>query len=229
LRRWTLSIIRWGTDIYLTPEEERTAGPITYLGYAALALTNDLFSWPKEKRAHLRTNGNVPLVNAVDVLMKSQSLSENAAKALLKAKIREHEERYCQLRDEYLSSPNPSPAIVRWFSCLEFSIAGNFVWSLQTTRYWATGETPYHGHWEQMKRTSQKASPLAEVSSSHCSGGTRGKPPLYFTVHLPLNTDAGDRIDGEQLPNVPRASKELSSKENGTRFSWSMKSRCPIP
>jgi predicted HAD superfamily phosphohydrolase len=75
-----------GTGIHLTPDEERTIAPISEVAYAALALTNDLFSWEKELKSHLESKGQVPLVNAVHVVMASNNVTERTAKAVVRKK-----------------------------------------------------------------------------------------------------------------------------------------------
>lgn len=163
---WTLSIFRWGTGIYLTPEEENIAGPMSYTAYAALALTNDLFSWEKEYRAHLESNGQVPLVNAVYIVMLSDSLTESAAKTVIRAEIKAHEEHFCGLREQYEANPNRSEPIVRWLELLEHSMAGNFAWSLQTPRYQKIESNPYVKHYKAFGDEVRVITPL--VPSPRC-------------------------------------------------------------
>ncbi|RJE25610.1 geranyl-geranyl pyrophosphate [Aspergillus sclerotialis] len=143
---WTTSILRWGSGIYLTAEEERVAAPMSYVAYAALSLTNDLFSWEKEYKSHIENHGNVPLVNAVHIIQISQNLTQSAAQAVIRTEIRVHEQRYAQLSEEYKATPHPSESIIRWLNLLEDSIAGNFVWSLRVPRYREIDRNPYHDH-----------------------------------------------------------------------------------
>ncbi|CAI7590152.1 unnamed protein product [Penicillium glandicola] len=145
---WTLYNFRWGTGITLTPEEENIADPMSYVAYAELCLVNDLFSWDKEYAAHIKSNGDVPLVNAVHIVAVTQNLSHCAAKAVIQAEIRAHEERFCHLKEQYKATSNPSDAVLNWLKLLEHSMAGNWVWSLRTPRYFKSDRNPYKDHLE---------------------------------------------------------------------------------
>ncbi|KAJ6032730.1 hypothetical protein N7540_003462 [Penicillium herquei] len=143
---WTLAILRWGTGIYLTPEEERTTGAINYAAYAELSLVNDLFSWDFEHKAHIESGGIVPLVNAVKIVMDSKMLTENAAKEVVRSEIKAHEERFCHLRDQYKATSTPSKSIMSLLDLLEHSMAGNFIWSIHAPRYRKSDRDLYHDH-----------------------------------------------------------------------------------
>ncbi|KAJ5766240.1 uncharacterized protein N7511_003856 [Penicillium nucicola] len=145
---WTLYNFRWGSGITLTEEEEKIADPMSYMAYAELCLVNDLFSWEKEYASHLKSGGDVPLVNAVHIVAVNQGLTHSAAKAVIMAEIRAHEERFCHLKEQYKSTCNPSRSVLDWLTLLEHSMAGNWVWSLRVPRYWKTERNPYKDHLE---------------------------------------------------------------------------------
>ncbi|OQE91319.1 hypothetical protein PENNAL_c0010G00185 [Penicillium nalgiovense] len=145
---WTLYNFRWGSGITLNPEEEKIADPMSYVAYAELCLVNDLFSWDKEYASHIKSNGDVPLVNAVHIVAVTQGLSHCAAKAVLQAEIRAHEERFCQLKEQYEATDRPSHEVLRWLRLLEHSMAGNWVWSLCVPRYCKVDRNPYKDHLE---------------------------------------------------------------------------------
>ncbi|KOS48568.1 hypothetical protein ACN38_g463 [Penicillium nordicum] len=145
---WTLYNFRWGSDITLTPEEEKISDPMSYAAYAELCLVNDLFSWEKEYASHLKNNGEVPLINAVHIVAVTQGLTHCAAKAVVQAEIRAHEERFVLLKEQYEATSNPSDSVLRWLKLLEHSMAGNWVWSLCTPRYFKIDRNPYKDHLE---------------------------------------------------------------------------------
>ncbi|CDM32996.1 hypothetical protein DTO013E5_5797 [Penicillium roqueforti] len=145
---WTLYNFRWGSGITLTPEEEKIADPMSYVAYAELCLVNDLFSWDKEYDAHVKSNGEVPLVNAVHIVAVTQGLTHCAAKAVVQAEIRAHEERFCYLKEQYKATASPSDSILSWLKLLEHSMAGNWVWSLCVPRYFKVERNPYKDHLE---------------------------------------------------------------------------------
>lgn len=168
-------MLRWGTGIYLTPEEDRIADPISYVAYAALTLTNDLFSWDKEYKAHIESQGSVPLVNAVHTVMVSHGLDQEAAKAMIRDELRAHEHRFCQMRDEYKAGPNASSSVVDWFRLLEDTMAGNFIWSVRVPRYCPTDRDPYRDHLDAFDRDSIRVlTAPVEISSSVAVNGTNG-------------------------------------------------------
>jgi hypothetical protein len=129
---------------------------MSYVAYAALSLTNDLFSWEKEYRAYVESDGKVPLVNAVHVVMLSDNISPEAAKAVIRSEIREHEKRFCELREQYKAEPTASGSIIDWLTLLEDSMAGNFVWSLEVPRYRKIDGNPYHDHLNAFRKDTVK-------------------------------------------------------------------------
>ncbi|KAG0154509.1 hypothetical protein PDIDSM_04030 [Penicillium digitatum] len=143
---WTLYNFRWGSGITLTADEEKIADPMSYIAYAELCLVNDLFSWDKEYAAHVKSHGDVPLVNAVHIVAVTQGLTHCAAKAVVQAEIRAHEERFCFLKEQYEATSSPSESILRWLRLLEHSMAGNWVWSLCVPRYFKVDRNPYTDH-----------------------------------------------------------------------------------
>ncbi|OJJ73713.1 hypothetical protein ASPBRDRAFT_53840 [Aspergillus brasiliensis CBS 101740] len=139
----------WASGVVLTPEEEEYAGPVTYLAFIVLAVTNDIWSWEREKRVTRQSGGSVPLVNAVHVVMQTHNTDEECAKKIVSSQIlEEHEERYCRLRDEYLRKPDISMSIKKWFRILELSIAGNALWSVRAIRYHQDVRNPYQGSFD---------------------------------------------------------------------------------
>lgn len=119
---------------------------MSYIAYAELCLVNDLFSWDKEYAAHVKSHGDVPLVNAVHIVAVTQGLTHCAAKAVVQAEIRAHEERFCFLKEQYEATSSPSESILRWLRLLEHSMAGNWVWSLCVPRYFKVDRNPYTDH-----------------------------------------------------------------------------------
>lgn len=57
-------------------------------GYAALGLTNDLYSWEKERRDAKR-QGKDHVFNAIWVIMKEQGVGEDEAKTICSAAVRD--------------------------------------------------------------------------------------------------------------------------------------------
>ncbi|PKX88696.1 putative polyprenyl synthetase [Aspergillus novofumigatus IBT 16806] len=132
---WVVRMMGWASGVELSPEEEVETGPVTYLAFVVLGVTNDLWSWEKEKRVTRQSGDTLPLINAVKMVMQVQDIGEESAKQTVRALIREHEEQYCLLRDEYLRRPSTSLSVKKWFQVLELSMAGNALWSIHALRY----------------------------------------------------------------------------------------------
>ncbi|KAJ5511086.1 hypothetical protein N7453_003189 [Penicillium expansum] len=126
--------------------KKKIADPMSYAAYAELCLVNDLFSWDKEYAAYVKSNGDVPLVNAVHIVAVTQGLTHCAAKAVVQAEVRAHEERFCFLKEQYEATSSPSESVLRWLKLLEHSMAGNWVWSLCVPRYFKVDRNPYKDH-----------------------------------------------------------------------------------
>ncbi|OJZ84714.1 hypothetical protein ASPFODRAFT_691142 [Aspergillus luchuensis CBS 106.47] len=142
---WALALFSWAQDIHLTDDEERMIDPIRHHVYAAMTLTNDYFSWPKEYKAHMEDQ-EIPLINAVHVVMQCQSCSEETANEVVEAEIHRHETLVSRFEDMYAESPNASLGAIRWLRMCETAIAGNYIWSSQAPRYFDVESNPYKDH-----------------------------------------------------------------------------------
>ncbi|RAH56249.1 terpenoid synthase [Aspergillus piperis CBS 112811] len=142
---WALALFSWAQDIHLTDDEERMIDPIRHHVYAAMTLTNDYFSWPKEYKAHMEDQ-EIPLINAVHVVMQCQSCSEETAKEVVKAEIRRHETLVSQFDEKYAGSPQALLGVIKWLRMCETALAGNYIWSSQAPRYFDVESNPYKDH-----------------------------------------------------------------------------------
>jgi predicted MPP superfamily phosphohydrolase len=119
---------------------------MSYAASLVLLFTNDLFSWDKEYRAYIESKGSVHLTNSVHVVMSSHNVDQNAAKEIVRAEIREQEERFSQLSDQYKANSRPSESVLKWLDLLETTMAGNSIWSIRCPRYSKIERNPYLGH-----------------------------------------------------------------------------------
>lgn len=101
---------------------------------AALGLTNDLFSWDKERLASEQA-GRSYVVNAIWVLMHERSLTESEAKSVCREKIKEYVADYLQVVERVKGDPALSSDVRCYVEALQYSISGNLVWSLSCPRY----------------------------------------------------------------------------------------------
>ncbi|GAP91440.1 putative fusicoccadiene synthase [Rosellinia necatrix] len=103
-------------------------------GYAALGLTNDLFSWEKERHDSEKA-GLDYVFNAIWVIMKEQSVTEAEAKDICRREIKKHVSTFKQTIQETKHSPCLSKDLKTYLEAVLYSISGNLVWSACCPRY----------------------------------------------------------------------------------------------
>jgi len=116
-------------DIHLTDEESEAVAELEWTLGGVLALTNDYFSWKKEK---LQSTDRVR--NAVPILMRQYGLPQDAARILLKGMIVDEEEKAKRLRMG-LEAGEMSAELERYVEALELYSGGNCYWSATCPRY----------------------------------------------------------------------------------------------
>lgn len=102
-------------------------------GYAVLGLTNDLYSWEKEKDAAARTHQDY-VFNAVWVIMQERSVAEEEAKAICAEEIQKHADKYCKIVED-TKKTQLSKDVRTYIEAVKFSCIGNLVWSIYCPRY----------------------------------------------------------------------------------------------
>lgn len=103
-------------------------------GYAVLGLTNDLYSWEKERRAAKRANQDY-VFNAVWVIMQERSVDEQKAKAICAEEIQKYAAEYCQIVEDTKENLELSKDVRIYIEAVKFSCIGNLVWSIYCPRY----------------------------------------------------------------------------------------------
>ncbi|KAF2113823.1 isoprenoid synthase domain-containing protein [Lophiotrema nucula] len=104
--------------------------------WIAASLTNDLFSWEKERQA-AADNGQKDVVNAVWVAMKEHSFSVNEAKAFCRKRIKECVADYLHIVQRSREDTTISLDLRKYIEAMQYSLSGNVAWSLQCPRYHA--------------------------------------------------------------------------------------------
>lgn len=102
--------------------------------YAALGLTNDLYSWEKERRDSYDA-GLDYVFNAIWVIMKERSVGEPEAKAICCAEIKKHASNFKQTVEDARHDTSLSKDLKAYLEALLYSIIGNLVWSIYCPRY----------------------------------------------------------------------------------------------
>jgi hypothetical protein len=139
-------------DIQLTDEEVRDVADFERTLGCVLALTNDYFSWRKEK--HQSTDR---MRNGVPILMRQYKLPESQARMLLKGIIVEEEEKAKRLRLKLESRPDLSPDFKRYLEALELYCGANCYWSATCPRYNKPQEEPTEAQEEPAEALEQPA------------------------------------------------------------------------
>ncbi|KAL5397145.1 hypothetical protein PMIN06_003678 [Paraphaeosphaeria minitans] len=102
-------------------------------GYAAISLTNDLYSWRKE-REDAEKSGQDYVFNAVWVIMQERKCTESAAVNICQEEIK----RYLSEFEDNIESPNTktlSRDTQTYLHAVRLSHVGNLVWSIYCPRY----------------------------------------------------------------------------------------------
>lgn len=115
-------------------EELELSKQLTRPGYAAISLTNDLYSWKKERDAAKRDNLK-HVVNAIWVLMRERSMTEDEAKSVCRAKIKEYVTEFVRLVEDAKHNFSLSLDTRKYVEAIQYSLSGNLVWSLYCPRY----------------------------------------------------------------------------------------------
>ncbi|KAL4796224.1 isoprenoid synthase domain-containing protein [Aspergillus venezuelensis] len=103
-------------------------------GYAAISLTNDLYSWDKEREQAQRA-GIGYVYNAIWVIMQEKSVSEEEAKTMCMREILYNIRRFCELVEMANRSDWLSWDLKMYLEAVKASHVGNLVWSIHCPRY----------------------------------------------------------------------------------------------
>ncbi|PWY67090.1 geranylgeranyl pyrophosphate synthase [Aspergillus sclerotioniger CBS 115572] len=142
--RFVDTLMRFGMDINLTPDEEELVAPIVKPCYAALGLANDYFSFDVEWGEFQKEDSDrKAMTNAVWLFMQWHHVDEQEAKRCVQQVTNEYEKEYQQRVHGFLSGHGKENAKLHtYLSALGYQIPGNVSWSLRCPRYhpWLCGE-----------------------------------------------------------------------------------------
>jgi len=126
--------VTFGMGLTIPREELELSKQLARPGFAALSLTNDLYSWDKERDAANR-DGLDHVVNAIWVIMRELSMTEVEAKRICRMKIKESVADFVRVVEEMRKSPQISLDTKKYVEAIQYSISGNLVWSSYCPRY----------------------------------------------------------------------------------------------
>lgn len=102
--------------------------------WAAVGLTNDIFSWDKERDAAAKA-GASHVINAIWVLMREHSIGEAEAHVLCREKIKELVAEARRIAEQTKRNPELSRGLGAFTEAMLYTISGNLVWSMYCPRY----------------------------------------------------------------------------------------------
>ena len=134
LFRFWVGLLLFAMDLAVSDQEIDLCKQLGKPAWAAVCLTNDIYSWEKE-RDDAAKSGDSHVINAIWVLMTEHSISEPQAQELCRQKIKEHVVEARHVAEESKRNPELSPALKAYTEAMLYTISGNLVWSTYCPRY----------------------------------------------------------------------------------------------
>ena len=132
--RFWFGLVTFAMGLTIPEHEMDLCKRLSHPSWAALALTNDLYSWEKERDAAAQA-GEPHVVNGIWVLMQKHSVTEAGAKDLCRQKIKDYVVEALRNVEEVKSNPDLSSDLKVYMESILYSISGNLVWSIYCPRY----------------------------------------------------------------------------------------------
>lgn len=130
--RFVEALMLFGLGMTLSPQEDATLGHVIRPCFAALALTNDYFSFDRE----IEEVDTSTLINSVAIVMRIQNLDIPTAKTIINETIQKYEQEFLRRIDQYKQHKGPvSDKIEQYMEAMTYQFSGNLVWSLNCPRY----------------------------------------------------------------------------------------------
>ncbi|KAF3173025.1 hypothetical protein TWF788_009290 [Orbilia oligospora] len=128
-------VILFGMGIRLTDEEHKIAREVLIAVWRALALLNDYFSFNKEYREFLESDG-ATLVNAVWLYMQWGNLDIETAKEVVREKALEFEQKFLKDRQEFLKThSHRNTRLAKYIEGWYYAMSASLWWNLDCPRY----------------------------------------------------------------------------------------------
>lgn len=127
-------IYLFGTATTLTPEEEAVLKEVTHPAAAAIALTNDCWSFDKEYSECVAAGRADKMLNAVGLCMKWHDIDVEEAKRMVKDIIYGYEAEHLRMVDAFRCKTS-SAKLNRILDAYTYMISGAVLWSINCPRY----------------------------------------------------------------------------------------------
>ncbi|KAL8929201.1 MAG: hypothetical protein Q9208_001284 [Pyrenodesmia sp. 3 TL-2023] len=121
-------LVTFGCAITIPEEEEDETKELLTPALITASLTNDLFSFEKER-------DDVNVQNAVLVVMREHGCSEAESREILKDRIRVEVANYVRVVKETRMRTDLSDDVKRYIEVMQYTLSGNVAWSTQCPRY----------------------------------------------------------------------------------------------
>ena len=126
--------VTFGMALTIPDSEMELCKHLTRPAFAAISLTNDLYSWKKEYRDAQR-DGMPHVINAIWVLMRELSVSEAEAMEICRLRIKQYVADYHKVLQDVECDGTMSVDLKKYIDALQYSLSGNLVWSIYSPRY----------------------------------------------------------------------------------------------
>ncbi|EKJ68362.1 hypothetical protein FPSE_11370 [Fusarium pseudograminearum CS3096] len=126
------ALMLFGLGMTLSPQQDANLAHIIRPCFAALALTNDYFSFDRE----MEEVDTSTLINSVAIVMRIQNLDIPTAKTTINETIQKYEREFLRRLDQYKQHKGPvTDNIEQYMEAMTYQFSGNLVWSLNCPRY----------------------------------------------------------------------------------------------
>ncbi|EWG53945.1 hypothetical protein FVEG_12269 [Fusarium verticillioides 7600] len=126
--------LTFGMGLTIPDEEYDLCMSLGRPGYAALGLTNDLYSWDKERKA-AEDMGQDYVFNAIWVIMKESAIGEEEAKEVCRREIVQNIDQFRDIVAKTKADLSLSRDLRAYIEAVMWSYIGNLVWSIYCPRY----------------------------------------------------------------------------------------------
>ena len=126
--------LTFGLALTIPPNELELCMQLARPGYAAISLTNDLYSWKKE-RIDAEKAGLDYVFNAIWVIMKERGIEEAEAIDVCKEEILQYIDQFDRIVENAKIDTSLSKDTRAYLEAVRASHIGNLVWSIYCPRY----------------------------------------------------------------------------------------------
>lgn len=216
-------LLMFGCAITIPEHEKQACSDLCRSAWIALSLTNDLYSWDKERRDTIE-KGESYTPNALYVVMQEHSVGLEEAKEVCRKQVRTNVKKYLDVVERTKRENKYSKDLIRFMDGLVYSIGGNLVWSTTCPRYnadtqfndqqveWMTNGIPDHLRREKPITAVKNHSKGNGHTNGHTNGYSNGHSNGHLNGHSSKemeqtvkNTQAVDipHRNGRQAPEEP--------------------------